>query len=91
MLTSRNKQGEYLMPELVPDTLIQTFGAIAMAVIVVMFGIQISKFVDIIDFSCANDICKELISKNWTWEELDSKYRGLRNSLLSEFRIASPK
>jgi predicted nuclease with TOPRIM domain len=40
MLTSRNKQGEYLMPELVPENLIQAFGAVAMAAVVVMLGIQ---------------------------------------------------
>lgn len=40
MLTSRNKQGEYLMPELVPENLIQAFGAVAMAAVIVMLGIQ---------------------------------------------------
>ena len=40
MLTSRSKQGEYLMPELVPENLIQAFGAVAMAAVIVMLGIQ---------------------------------------------------
>jgi len=61
------------------------------AIRIVMFGIQISKFGKIIDFSCANSIWFELISKAWTWEELDSKYRELNNSLLSEFRKNTPK
>lgn len=57
-----------------------------------MFGIQIAKDGFISDFSCANKINDILISKNdWTWEELDEKYRALRNQILTDFRKVTQK
>ena len=56
-----------------------------------MFGIQIAKTGKIYDFSEANFIHDKIFSKNWTWEELDSEFRGLRNSILSDFRSVTEK
>lgn len=57
-----------------------------------MFGIQIAKFGKIIDFSVANKLHDKLFSRNdWTWEELDSNFRELRNTILSDFRNSAHK
>lgn len=57
-----------------------------------MFGIQIAKDGYISDFSCANKINDLISSKNdWTWEELDEKFRSLRNQILSDFRKVTQK
>lgn len=57
-----------------------------------MFGIQLSKTGKISDFSCANKIHKVLISKkDWDWEELDNKFRVVRNQILTEFRRVTEK
>jgi len=53
---------------------------------IVMFGIQIAKFGRIYDWSCANSIWNELTSKNWSWNELDERFRSLNNQLLTDFR-----
>ena len=53
---------------------------------IVMFGIQIAKFGRIDDWSCANSIWNELTSKNWSWNELDERFRSLNNQLLTDFR-----
>lgn len=56
-----------------------------------LFGIQIAKTGKINDFSEANFIHDEIFSKEWTWDELDSKFRGLRNNILSNFRAVTQK
>lgn len=58
---------------------------------IVMFGIQIAKYGQIVDWTCANDIWKELASKNWNWDEIDKRFRLLNNQLLSEFRSVTFK
>jgi hypothetical protein len=57
-----------------------------------MFGIQIAKDGSITDFSCANKIHDIIFSRNdWTWEELDEKFRGLKNQILTDFRKVTQK
>lgn len=56
-----------------------------------MFGIQIAKTGHIYDFTVANSIYDRIMSKDWTWEELDSEFRILRNSILSDFRSVTQK
>ena len=56
-----------------------------------MFGIQIAKYGKITDFSCANDIHKELVSRHWTWDEMDNRFRNVRNQVLSDFRSVTTK
>jgi hypothetical protein len=56
-----------------------------------MFGTQIAKTGKIHDFTEANFIHDKIFSKNWTWEELDSEFRGLRNNILSNFRSVTEK
>jgi len=56
-----------------------------------LFGIQITKTGNINDFSEANFIHDKIFSKEWTWEELDSEFRGLRNNILSKFRAVTQK
>ena len=56
-----------------------------------MFGIQLAKSGKIYDFSCANKLHDLLMSKTWTWEELDLEFRPLRNKILSDFRICTTK
>jgi predicted nucleotidyltransferase len=53
---------------------------------IAIFAIQIIKYGKIVDFTAANYIWDKLISKNWTWQELDSEFKPLRNNLMSEFR-----
>lgn len=68
---------------------------------IVMFGSQIARWGYIKDWDCTNYIWDELTfkdqphymrnKKQWTWEELDDKYRSLNNELLSGFRLFAPK
>lgn len=56
-----------------------------------MFGIQIAKFGKIVDFSCANKIWEDMSKENWTWTQLDNRYRELQHSVLSELRRYASK
>jgi len=57
-----------------------------------MFGIQIVKFGKITDFTCANKIYDSIFSKNdWSWDELDNKFRHLRNQIMTDFRQITQK
>lgn len=56
-----------------------------------IFGIQIVKNGKITDFSEANFIYDKIFSKEWTWEELDSEFRTLRNKILTDFRAVTTK
>lgn len=56
-----------------------------------MFGIQIANTGIITDFSESNWINEKIMSKKWNWSELDSEFRELRNSILSEFRSVTTK
>jgi len=56
-----------------------------------IFGIQIAKTESIYDFSEANYIHDKIFSKEWTWNELDLKFRPLRNSILTDFRNVTTK
>lgn len=58
-----------------------------------MFSIQIMKSGKIIDFSCANWIWDKIVFKDnpWTWGELDSEFRDIRNNILTEFRQLAVK
>jgi predicted nucleotidyltransferase len=57
-----------------------------------MFGIQIAKDGYISDFSCANKIHDIIFSRNdWTWKELDEKFRPLKNQILTDFRKVTQK
>jgi len=55
-----------------------------------IFGIQIAQ-TGSIDFSVANYIHDKIFSKEWTWDELDSEFRPLRNSILTDFRNITTK
>jgi hypothetical protein len=57
----------------------------------VMFGSQIARYGKILNWDCANELCEELNSKNWNWEELDYRFRKYNNELLSGFRIFASK
>ncbi len=54
-----------------------------------MYGKQLCEKGHIYDWKCANYIWEELNSKKCEWEELDNKYRILRNKLSTEFRNAT--
>ena len=56
-----------------------------------IFGIQIAQTGSIYDFSVANYIHDKIISKEWTWNELDTEFRPLRNSILTDFRNITTK
>jgi predicted nucleotidyltransferase len=56
-----------------------------------MFGIQIAKAGKIYDFSEANFIYDKISSKEWTWDELDSEFRTLKNKILTDFRSVTTK
>jgi len=56
-----------------------------------MFGLQIAKDGRITDFSCANEIWEDMNKENWTWAQLDKKYRELQHSVVSEFRKYASK
>jgi len=66
-----------------------------------MFGVQIAKFGKIVDFSEANYIWDDLTFKDkpqylrdksqWTWSELDKKWRPVVNEVLTDFRKLASK
>ena len=56
-----------------------------------IFGIQIAQTGSIYDFSVANYIHDKIFSKEWTWNELDTEFRPLRNSILTDFRNLTTK
>lgn len=56
-----------------------------------LFATQIATTGSIYDFQVANYIWDKLISKDWTWEELDLEFRELRNTILSDFRKVCEK
>lgn len=66
-----------------------------------MFGLQIANFGKIVDFSEANYIWDDITfkslpqymrdKKEWTWDELDKKWRPTLNSVLSQFRKSAAK
>jgi len=56
-----------------------------------MFGTQVATKGTIYDFEVANPIWEKLVSKEWTWNELDSEFRELRNSILTDFRKVCEK
>jgi len=56
-----------------------------------MFSIQIIENGFIKDFKCANYIWDKLKSRKWTWDELDSEFRGDKNKILTQFRILASK
>jgi len=56
-----------------------------------IFGIQIAQTGSIYDFSEANYIHDKIFSKEWTWDELASEFRPLRNSILTDFRNITTK
>jgi len=61
-----------------------------------MFGLQIANFGKIVDFAEANYIWDDITfkslpqymrsKKEWTWDELDNKWRHTLNSVLTQFR-----
>lgn len=55
-----------------------------------MFAISLIKK-NSIDFTEANYIWDDLNSKKWTWEELDQKYKPIRNKILTDFRLICEK
>jgi predicted nucleotidyltransferase len=56
------------------------------AIRIPMFSTQIVNFGEIRDFQCANWIWSKISEKEWTWEELDSEFRLVHNSVLTDFR-----
>lgn len=56
-----------------------------------MFATQIATSGTIYDYEMANFIWNELISREWTWEELDNNFRDLRNNILTDFRKVCQK
>lgn len=56
-----------------------------------MFATQIATSGTIYDYEMANFIWNELISREWTWEELDNNFRNLRNNILTDFRKVCQK
>ena len=52
-----------------------------------MFGKQLIENGIITNWQCANYIWEDLCSKEWIWNELDFKYKPIRNKLMSEFRL----
>ena len=58
---------------------------------IAMFGTQIIKHGKIVDFTCANFIWEQLISKTWTWEQLNETFRPFRNKIMTDFRSVTSK
>ena len=56
-----------------------------------MFSKQIIENGNIIDFKSANYIWFDLIKNRYNWNELESKYKPVRNKVNSEFRSVSYK
>lgn len=44
-----------------------------------------------IDFESSNYIWEKISSKEWIWEDLDSEFRELHNSIMSNFRMVNNK
>jgi predicted nucleotidyltransferase len=61
------------------------------AIRIPMFSTQIVNFGEIRDFQCANWIWSKIKEKEWNWEELDSEFRELHNSVLTDFRKITTK
>jgi predicted nucleotidyltransferase len=57
----------------------------------VLFGIQIVTHGKIIDWKCANHLWDEIISKDWTWDELNNRFKKYNSGLMTEFRKIAPK
>jgi predicted nucleotidyltransferase len=56
-----------------------------------MFSKQIIENGNIIDFKSANYIWFDLIKNRYSWDELENKYKPVRNKVNSEFRSVSYK
>lgn len=57
-----------------------------------LFGQQIAETGKINDYSCGNFIWDKIKTKpDWTWDELDSEFRNLRNNINSDFRNLTHK
>ena len=57
-----------------------------------LFGIQIANSSKITDFEEGNFIWEKIKTKpDWTWEELDSEFRNLKNNIMSDFRNCTIK
>lgn len=57
---------------------------------ILMFGIQLAQYGKIVNIAVANGLFSEVLNCE-TWNEIDSKYRKLFNSLSSEFKLVAPK
>lgn len=64
-----------------------------------MFATQVASKGRIYDFECANFIWDKIMfkdlphymrNKEWTWNELETEFKQLRNNISSEFRKVSP-
>jgi hypothetical protein len=61
---------------------------------IIDFGKQIATYGTIKDYGSSNVIWQELIIKRpeeWTWQELESKYKDRYNKACTEFRLLAPK
>ena len=59
---------------------------------IIYFGIQMAKYGKIIDFSAANYLYDDIVlSNNMDEEYYKTKYLGLHNQLMTEFRKLAPK
>jgi len=56
------------------------------AIRIPMFSTQIANFGEIRDFQCANWIWNKICEKEWIWEDLDTEFRNVHNSVLTDFR-----
>lgn len=56
-----------------------------------MMGSDIATNGKITDFSLANHIWNELISKEWDWNSLDKRFREERANVMTQFRKLAPK
>jgi predicted nucleotidyltransferase len=54
------------------------------------FGVQFATQQKI-DFASSNHVWEEISAREWSWEELKSKYQPLRNSLLTQLRKVAIK
>lgn len=58
---------------------------------ILSFGIQISKFNNIEDYSSMNYLYNDIVNSLDDWNTLNSKYKKIYNSLSTEFRLLAPK
>lgn len=56
---------------------------------ILMFGIQIAKYGEIVDYSCANTLLPTIMSCS-TWNVIDQICKPKYNALKSDFKILSP-